>query len=67
MPRLGTVEYLVNERGVATRIKCPLVDDWIEDVDCMENQCLPPEFIPERFKALENWKEVCDRCPFRDY
>jgi hypothetical protein len=67
MPMLGSVEYIANERGIAEKIKCPLTDDWEQDVDCMENQSVINSAIPERFKKKKNWKEICQKCPFRDY
>ena len=38
MAYLGNIEYEPDEFGVAVRVKCPLVDTWIDPVDCMENQ-----------------------------
>ena len=35
MAFLGNVEYKPDSNGVAEYVKCPLVDDWIEPVDCM--------------------------------
>ena len=67
MPMLGNVEYIADERGTAEKVKCPLVDDWIQDIDCMENQGIASPYIPERFKQKENWKAICEACPFRDY
>lgn len=67
MPKYGNVEYIADESGIAERVKCPLVDDWIEDIDCMENQGIAESYIPERFKRKKNWKEICKKCPFRDY
>lgn len=43
------------------KITCPLVDDWISPVDCMENQTLKEESIPEPFKKKENWREICKK------
>ena len=67
MPRHGKVEYIADESGTAVRVKCPLVDDWIGDIDCMENQGIADAAIPERFKKKPNWKDICEQCPFRDY
>ena len=38
-----------------------------EPIDCLENQSVREEFIPSRFKAKQNWKKICEACPFRDY
>ena len=67
MPRHGNVEYIADESGTAVRVKCPLVDDGIGDIDCMENQGIADAAIPERFKKKPNWKDICEQCPFRDY
>lgn len=67
MAFLGNVEYRPDENGVAEQVKCPLVDNWIDPIDCLENQGIREEYIPERFKIKRNWKEICRACPFRDY
>jgi hypothetical protein len=63
----GNVEYIPDEQGIAEKVKCPLIDDWIEDIDCMENQGIREKSIPTRFKQKPNWKSICKKCPFRDY
>lgn len=67
MAYLGNIEYEPDEFGVAVRVKCPLVDTWIDPVDCMENQGNNEAAIPERFKHKQGWWEICKQCPFRDY
>ena len=61
------VEYIPDERGIAEKVKCPLTDDWEQNIDCLENQEVIESSIPERFKKKKNWKEICEKCPFRDY
>lgn len=61
------MEYIPNENGTARLVKCPLVDDWIEDIDCLENQETNEPSIPDRFKQKADWKAICKKCPFRDY
>lgn len=61
------VLYIPDESGTAIKVMCPLVDELIEDIDCMENQDINPEFIPKKFKSKENWQQICEECPFRDY
>lgn len=61
------VEYIPDESGTAIRVKCPLVDNWIEPIDCLENQSIKAEHIPDHFKEKENWTEIFKNCPFRDY
>lgn len=67
MAFLGDVEYRPDAKGTAEAVKCPLVDDWITPVDCMENQAIKEQYIPARFKVQPDWKEICSSCPFRDY
>ena len=67
MAFLGNVEYRPDEAGTAEEVKCPLADEWIAPVRCMLNQEIKEEYIPARFKARPDWKEICISCPFRDY
>ena len=61
------VEYIPDDKGIAIKIKCPLVDRFIEDIDCLENTSLADYAIPKEFKNKKNWKQICCACPFRDY
>lgn len=61
------IEYIPDENGVAAKVKCPLVDSFIEDIDCLENQDISQNSIPGRFKVKPDWKEICESCPFRNY
>ena len=67
MAYLGNVEYKPDVSGVAVSVKCPLVDDWIDPIDCMENQSLREHSIPVRFRKKPDWKERCSGCPFWNY
>ena len=67
MAFLGDVEYRLDKNVIAASVKCPLVDDWTDPVDCMENQEVIESSIPARFKVKPNWKKICEACPFRDY
>ena len=49
------------------RINCPLVDDKITPVECMENRDIKEEFIPEKFKQKNDWKEICRNCKYYNY
>jgi hypothetical protein len=42
---LKNVEYRPDETGTAAEVKCPLVDNWITPVDCMENQEIAPRIF----------------------
>lgn len=61
------VEYIPNKNGIAEQVKCPMVNDWISDADCLDNQSVAEQFIPARFKEKADWKSICRQCPFRDY
>ena len=63
----GDVEYIPDENGIAEKVKCPLVDDWISPADCMENQEVIESAIPAKYKRKPDWKDICKKCPFRDY
>lgn len=67
MKKHGNVEYIPDDSGVAASVKCPLVDDWIDPADCLENQDITESAIPSCFKQKPEWKQICERCPFRDY
>ena len=67
MAFLGNVEYRPDKNGTAASVKCPLVDDWIEPGECQSNQGVIDRCIPARFKVKQNWKKICEACPFRDY
>lgn len=54
------------------KVKCPLVDSIIEDVECLETRdvvckIIKDECIPEKFKQKENWHEICKKCKYYDY
>lgn len=63
----GNVEYIPDDAGIAIKVKCPLVDDWIEPTDCMENHDLCDDSIQDCFKKKKNWKDICRQCPFSNY
>lgn len=51
---------------------CPLVDDQIEDIDCIENRdiadkMIKEECLPPRFKAKEHWRSICKACKWHEY
>lgn len=45
-------------------ILCPLVDEMINCVTCMENCDTNEEALPDAFKSKEGWKDICDSCPY---
>jgi hypothetical protein len=57
---------------VETRVKCPLVDRYIEDVDCMETANVAAGIIKDRnladeFKKKNNWRNICKNCKYHNY
>lgn len=53
-------------------VRCPLVDDEIEDIDCIENRDVVDEVItedslPVRFRQKDNWIEICKKCKWHNY
>ena len=65
-PNYNGIEYKPNEDGIAEEVKCPLVDDWIFPEDCMENQDVADEYIPEKYKKKKDWRKICNICPFQN-
>lgn len=61
------IVYEPNAKGVAQRVMCPLVSTWITAAECLENQSVKAEAIPEHFKQKSEWVSICGKCPFRDY
>ena len=49
------------------KIFCPLVDEKIEPVDCMENRETREESIPQKYKQKHDWKEICKKCKYHNY
>ncbi|MEI3365690.1 MAG: hypothetical protein ACLUV8_06020 [Clostridium sp.] len=53
-------------------VKCPLVDEMIENIDCIENVdavdgVLKMDKVPERFKEKADWKGICKNCKWHSY
>lgn len=46
------------------KILCPLIDAKISCVDCMENRETKENFIPDKFKEKDNWKDICKKCKY---
>lgn len=61
------VEFIPDENGIASQVKCPLVDRFIEDIDCLENIDTAESSIPDEFKKKPGWQRICLNCPFRYY
>ena len=57
---------------VVTEVFCPLVDEIIENIDCIENRDIIDGFfklscLPEKYKAKENFKDICKNCKWHNY
>lgn len=53
-------------------VLCPLVDEMIEDIDCIENADIADKMITEqnmleKFKKKENWRDICKNCKWHNY
>ena len=48
-------------------IFCPLVDEKIDCVDCMENRYTCDSSIPEKYKRKKDWKDICNNCGYSEY
>ena len=53
-------------------VKCPLVDEMIENIDCIEkvdavDGVLKMDKVPERFKKKADWKGICKNCKWHSY
>jgi hypothetical protein len=55
------------ENVAPTHVLCPLVNQKIEAIDCIENRDIVDGFIgekhmPKKFKLKFDWKEICLQC-----
>lgn len=53
-------------------VLCPLVDENIEPIDCIENSdavdgIIKKEIVPKRFKKKQNWEVICEKCKWHGY
>lgn len=54
------------------RVMCPLIDEkidpmeYVDVVDCVLNPLLLNS-LPEKYKAKENFKEICKQCKWHCY
>ena len=49
------------------KVLCPLINEKIDPVDCMENQDVMDEFVPSKFKISPDWRKICENCKYYDY
>lgn len=53
----------------SNNVICPLVDELIDDGECIENQDIVDEFVrddhlPEKYKEKNNWRDICKNCKY---
>ena len=53
-------------------VMCPLIEEYIEDIECIINRDVVDELLKERvmplkFKKREGWREVCTKCEWHNY
>lgn len=53
-------------------VMCPLIEEYIEDIECIINRDVVDELLKERvmqkkFKKFEGWREVCNKCEWHNY
>ena len=58
------MEY--NEENIVTEVFCPLVDEIIENRDIIDG-CFKMSCLPKKYKAKENFKEICKQCKWHCY
>lgn len=57
---------------VVSEVMCPLVDDIIEDIDCIETRDCVDRFIvlsslPDKYKQKEDFINICKNCKWHNY
>lgn len=62
----------ISENKAPTHVFCPLADQMIEAIDCIENRdtvdgMISPEHMPVRFTRKSDWEEICRACRWHDY
>lgn len=53
------------------RVYCPLVDEEIENIECIENSdvaagMMKEETLPQKYKEKEKWREICKNCKYHN-
>ncbi len=61
-----------NDEEIVTEVFCPLVDEIIEDIDCIENRdCIDGMIVlsslPDKYKAKKDFMEICKNCKWHNY
>lgn len=55
-----------------TEVFCPMIDEIIEDIDCMENRaCIDGEMqlssLPAKYKTKQEFINICRQCKYHNY
>ena len=58
--------------GEHDRVMCPLVEEMIENIDCIENSdavdgLIKKSSVPDRFKRKPEWENICMECQWLNY
>ena len=61
-----------NNAEVVREVFCPLVDEIIEDIDCIENRdiidgCFKMSCLPQKYKEKKDFIDVCKNCKWHNY
>ncbi len=61
-----------NRGEVVTEVFCPLVDEVIENIDCIENRDCVDGFIklsslPDKYKTKKDFINICKSCKWHNY
>ena len=53
-------------------VLCPLVDEMIDDIDCIENrECIDGMIIlsslPDKYKQKSDYQKICKSCKWHNY
>lgn len=53
-------------------IYCPMIDDYIDIADCIENVdvvdgLIVESSLPQKYKKKKEWKDICKQCKYYDY
>lgn len=62
----------MDTNDVLDSVYCPLIDDVIEDIDCIENRDCIDGFIklsslPDKYKVKDDYRDICKRCEYHNY
>ena len=54
------------------KIKCPLIDEEIEIIECIVNSdcisgMIKTENIPDKFKIRKDYKNICKNCEYHNF